>query len=42
MYIEILKSVHAIFKILLGWILKVSKYISNNAVLISKKVIVNI
>ena len=42
MYIEILKFMRETFKILFGWISKVSKYIYNNHVIISKKVILNI
>ena len=42
MYTEILKFMHETFKILFDWISKVSKYIYNNDVLISKKFIVNI
>ena len=37
MYIEILKSMRETFKILFGLISKVSKYIYNNHVIISKK-----
>ena len=42
MYTEILKFMHETFKILFDWISKVSKYIYDNDVLISKIIIVNI